>query len=319
MPLVITLSACYSDAAGYQDGTSFAGRLCRHGAAAVIATESSITDSYATRLLARVYGSLAQNGELDVVSALADARRQLQAELETSPVPRDALLAELCEWAAVTVLAATESVPARGVGPTEPSARQAVRPQIVGLTRRADWYFVGHRIEQRHWPTELTGPGTSGIVICGIGGVGKTALADQLVARIRESEPGRVLVTLAGPLTLESQLDAVITGIRRDLLVSGARDTEDAIRALGVAARADRSWQERLTLLRDHVLKTTCAPKALITWCGMRCWESCWPPGQLIRARAGSWSLAGIRSPCPEARRGTCRSGSWDRCRTRRQ
>ena len=60
MPPVITLSACYTDAAGSQGGASFAARLCQRGAAAVIATETSITDIYATRLLARVYGALAQ-------------------------------------------------------------------------------------------------------------------------------------------------------------------------------------------------------------------------------------------------------------------
>ena len=60
MPPVITLSACYTDAAASQDGDSFAARLCQRGATAVIATETSITDIYATRLLARVYGTLAR-------------------------------------------------------------------------------------------------------------------------------------------------------------------------------------------------------------------------------------------------------------------
>jgi hypothetical protein len=35
---VITLSACYTDAAASGGGASFAARLCRHGVAAVIAT-----------------------------------------------------------------------------------------------------------------------------------------------------------------------------------------------------------------------------------------------------------------------------------------
>ena len=89
MPPVITLAACYTDAAATQDGVSFAARLCQRGAAAVIATETSVTDTYATRLLARVYGALAQASDPDVVAALAQARRQVQAELETSPDPRD--------------------------------------------------------------------------------------------------------------------------------------------------------------------------------------------------------------------------------------
>jgi len=122
MPPVVVLSACYTDAAGSQDGASFAARLCQRGAAAVIATETSITDRYATRLLARVYGSLAQARDPDVVAALADARRQVQAELATSPDRRDAELAGLGEWAAVTVLATAGSVPVLDPEHTAPAA-----------------------------------------------------------------------------------------------------------------------------------------------------------------------------------------------------
>ena len=126
MPPVITLSACYTDAAASQDGTSFAARLCQRGAAAVIATETSITDTYATRLLARLYGALAQASDPDVIAALAQARRQVQAELETSPDRRDTELAGLGEWAAVTVLAATGSVPVLDPARTGPAAAAAV-------------------------------------------------------------------------------------------------------------------------------------------------------------------------------------------------
>jgi len=254
MPPVITLSACYTDAAASQDGTSFAARLCHHGAAAVIATESSITDTYATRLLARVYGTLAQAAEPDVIAALSQARRQVQAELETSASPRDNLLAGLGEWAAVTVLAAAGSVqvldPAKSTG----ALRRPARPRVAGLADRDDWYFVGRRPEQRHWPAELTGPGTAGIVICGIGGTGKTTLAAELVGRVADREPGRVLISLAGPLTLEGLLGEVITIIRRELLVSSGQDTTEAMRALDVVARADVSWQDRFAVLRRFVL-----------------------------------------------------------------
>ena len=108
MPPVITLAACYTDAAASQDGTSFAAQLCRRGATAVIATETSITDTYATKLLARVYGTVARTARArHAVAALSGARREVQAELETSPDRRDTELAGLGEWAAVTVLAAT--------------------------------------------------------------------------------------------------------------------------------------------------------------------------------------------------------------------
>ena len=252
MPSVVTLSACYTDAAASQDGASFAARLCQRGAAAAIATETSVTDRYATRLLARVYGTLAQASDPDVVGALAEARRQVQAELETSPDRRDNELAGLGEWAAVTVLAAAGSVPVLDRGGTAPSARLPSRPRIAGLAGREDWYFVGRRAEQRRWPTELASTSLAGIVICGIGGTGKTTLAAELTARVRDREPGRVLVSLAGPLTLESLFGAVTTTIRRELLISGQDNA--AIRALVVAARADLGWQDRLAILRSHVL-----------------------------------------------------------------
>jgi tetratricopeptide (TPR) repeat protein len=254
MPPVITLSACYTDAAGTQDGASFAARLCRHGAAAVIATETSVTDAYATRLLARVYAALARARDSDVVAALADARREVQAELETSTDQRDTELAALGEWAAVTILAGSGSVILLDAGAAvAPATGGPSRPRIAGLAGRHDWYFVGRRAEQRRWPAELTGtPGLAGIVVTGIGGTGKTTLAAELTARVREDEPGRVLVSLTGPLTLEGLLGAVISAVRRELLVAG-QDAE-AVRALDVAARADLPWADRLAVLRERVL-----------------------------------------------------------------
>ena len=252
MPAVITLSACYTDAAATQDSISFAARLCQRGAAAVIATEISITDTYATRLLARVYGTLAQARDPDVVAALAEARRQVQAELETSPDRRDTELAGLGEWAAVTILAAAGTVPVLDPGRLVPASGQPFRPQVAGLAGRQDWYFVGRRPEQRRWPADLTGASLAGIVICGIGGTGKTTLAAEITTRTSDREPGRILVSLTGPLTLETLLGAVITTIRE--LLTRSQDTAEVIRALDVAARADLGWQDRLAVLRGHVL-----------------------------------------------------------------
>ena len=93
MPPVITLAACYTDAAAAEGGPSFAARLCSQGATAVIGTETSVTDIYATRLLARLYGALARTRKPDVIAALAEARRHVQAELETSADKRDRDLA----------------------------------------------------------------------------------------------------------------------------------------------------------------------------------------------------------------------------------
>ena len=251
MPPVISLSACYTDTAA-DVMSSFAAALCARGVAAVIGTETSVTDLYATRLFARLYGTLAASRTPDVIAALADARRDVQRELEASPDRRDNLLGRLGEWAVVTVLSGAAAVVVADPDAAGADLRAPEPPRIAGLATRGEWYFVGRRAEQRRWPAELTGPGAAGIVICGVGGTGKTTLAAELTARIRDREPGRVLVSATGPLTLEGLLGAVISGIRRELLVRG-RDG-GAVRALEVAARPDLGWADRLAVLRAHVL-----------------------------------------------------------------
>ena len=165
MPPLITLSACNTDAAASDDELSFARRLCHLGAAAVIATETPVTDIYATRLLARFYGALSRTHDPDVITALADARRTVQAELETSSDRRDQQLATLGEWAAVTILAASGSLAVVGREVSSIPHTGPTRSRIAGLARRDDWYFVGRRAEQRRWPADLTGIGLAGIVI----------------------------------------------------------------------------------------------------------------------------------------------------------
>ena len=254
MPPVVVLSACYTDAASSIDGgASFAAALCARGAAAVIGTETSVTDVYATRLLARLYSRLARTREADVIAALADARREVQRELDTSADPQDQELAAAAEWAVVTVLAAASAVPLLDPGSTWRSARAPEPPRIKELAARGPWYFVGRRAEQRSWPADLLGPGRAGIVIYGIGGTGKTTLAAELTVTITNRDPGRVVVSQAGPLTLDGLLGVLISAARRYLLLH-EQDDSTAIRALDVAARADLSWADRLTVLRDHVL-----------------------------------------------------------------
>ncbi len=87
----------------------------------------------------------------------------------------------------------------------------------------------------------------------GIGGTGKTTLAAEIVTRVRDREPGRILVSLRGPLTLESLLGAVTSTIRRELLVHGGED-QTALQALDVASGTNLGWQDRLAVLREHVL-----------------------------------------------------------------
>ena len=90
-----------------------------------------------------------------MVAALAEARRQVQAELETSPDPRDTELAGLGEWAAVTVLAASGSVPV-----LDPGTHRAAGAAAVPAADRRAGRAGGLVFRRAAAPSSAAGPPT---------------------------------------------------------------------------------------------------------------------------------------------------------------
>src|SRR5262249_29744756 len=179
MPALVSLAACHTDAAP-ASGTSFAADLLAHGAAAVIGTETAVTDRYATRVFARVYTELARAATPDLVAALAQARRTVHEERAGRVTPRDQAIAGLEEWSPVTVLAAAGSVtlPAPApAAPGRPGTEHTATRTFGGLLARDPGEFVGRRAEQHDLPTLLTTGDRPGVVLHGIGGTGPTAPA----------------------------------------------------------------------------------------------------------------------------------------------
>jgi tetratricopeptide (TPR) repeat protein len=253
MPPLICLAACHTNVAAAAEEPSFAARLLKRGATAVVATETSVTDRYATRLFARLYGRLAEAPRPEVVGALCDARRAVQADLDTAPEGLDRRLAALEEWAVVTVAAPEGRVALFDPAIRGPVVPTAEAPRIGAVAGRAVGDFVGRRREQRRWPAELGSPKGAGLVLHGIGGVGKTTLASELITILRARQPERLLAQLRGEVSVEDVFREVAAVVRRQLYMEG--DTEGpARRALDAVARRDLPWQDRLALLQEHAL-----------------------------------------------------------------
>ncbi|MDR7276553.1 tetratricopeptide repeat protein [Catenuloplanes atrovinosus] len=252
MPRVISLAACYTDAEGEDGAQSFAAQLARRGAGAVIATQTSVTDVYATQLFARVYAELAGSGSPDVVAAVAQSRRAVQQNFSMGTDALTQAVAGMDEWSVVSVLASAPAVTV--VDGDAPAGRRAETvPDLKGLLARPVGQFVGRRHAQRVLPGLLLSDGTAGVLLHGIGGIGKTTLAAELVRRLLDTADDWRLVTVTGTATVDGVLAAVADVARRDLL----RRQElfgDAAVAVQTAGRVDVPWRDRFGLLREDVL-----------------------------------------------------------------
>ncbi len=58
--------------------------------------------------------------------------------------------------------------------------------------------------ERRRWAADLTGPGTAGLVVYGMGGIGKSTLAAQIAARVSRLQSGRVINVISGEVSAAS-------------------------------------------------------------------------------------------------------------------
>uniref|UniRef100_UPI000831F931 tetratricopeptide repeat protein n=1 Tax=Nocardia lijiangensis TaxID=299618 RepID=UPI000831F931 len=262
MPPVISLAACYTDVAAEADAPSFAAALLAQGASVVIGTETSVTDRYATALFARVYQDLANHPVPDVVAAVADARRVIHQQWSGSTVPRENSLASLDEWSVVTVLAANPAVPvydphslavtdSNGDDESSTSNSSVAPVTASGLVERETGDFVGRRHELRSLPTQLAGNQHSGIVLFGLGGIGKTTLATQLVHRQHWT---RLIVVATGELDTDTLLSAIARRIGRYYAMETDTPPDRRIsQALQYLTRVDQPWADRLQVLRECV------------------------------------------------------------------
>jgi tetratricopeptide (TPR) repeat protein len=190
VPLIV-LSSCAGAAAG---SDALAAALVAGGADRVLAMQAAITDRYATALARELYERLAdREAPLPVAAALAAARSGLEEQrLARRRAGPDAAPPE---YAVATLICAGDDPPLLD---SSAVAAELRHPTIVpsGATVRdlrvGD--LIGRRRELRTALKALRGGpaareewgALSGVVVLGIGGIGKTALAGRTVTRLRE-------------------------------------------------------------------------------------------------------------------------------------
>jgi TIR domain/CHAT domain len=230
-------------------------QLLNHGVPALLAMNAPVTDLFATRLGARLYRELATRQSPDPLAAMSEARRQVDAELRGAPAgSREARLAELAEWATPVLAIRGLSLPL--FDPDEPSEQiQApAEPRLApGIVVRGVRDFVGRRREERLLLAGLRGERV-GVVIHGIGGVGKSTLAAQLITDLGEQEAGLV-VSLSGKVIVDQILEEVGRRLLSASLAKGLDGTHP-LRQLAQLLRGPKvNWPDRLDLLAEHMLR----------------------------------------------------------------
>ena len=194
LPLIV-ISACAAAAASPDGRDALAAALVRHGADRVLSMQATVTDPYATALAEVFYAGLAAGRTPS--AALADARRELEerrqelrragpASPQAGRRPEYAVPVLLCA-AGDPVLRDMAAAPEPLVRPARPPAGGSVRTLRIGE-------LIGRRAQLRTAVAALRGGkqardrwgALSGVMLTGIGGIGKTALAGRVLGRMGE-------------------------------------------------------------------------------------------------------------------------------------
>ncbi|MFI7608295.1 CHAT domain-containing protein [Micromonospora sp. NPDC049366] len=193
VPLIV-LSSCHGAA---DADTGLAMTLVKHGAARVIAMQTEISDRYATGLITRVYRALVEEN-VSVAAALGRARAAMFREAQDSDEYWPP------EYAVAALVAATDgplwdpdAAPEPLSNPTELPAGAGARDLLLGdlVGRRALLRTVSAVLRDQIAP-DGTSSLVNGVMLTGVAGIGKTAVAGRVLTRLRDDihDPWSIVV-----------------------------------------------------------------------------------------------------------------------------
>jgi len=105
--------------------------------------------------------------------------------------------------------------------------------------------------ERRRWTADLTSPTLAGLVLYGVGGIGKSTLASQITSRVSHLDPEWVTAVVRGETSVDGVLAGVAAALRRHPATAPGSSRAESAR---VTDQTDVPRAHRLTLLREHVL-----------------------------------------------------------------
>ncbi|WP_165521722.1 CHAT domain-containing protein [Micromonospora zingiberis] len=237
LPLIV-LSSCRSGAGG---SANLASMLVRAGADRVLAMQASVTDRYATELARLFYQALAAGATVTPGQALADARRQLEEQRRAARQPGPP------EYGVPMLLGVGDDTALRDADrPALPLTRRTVMPAGGTVRQLRIGELIGRRAVMREAIGVLGGDAkwvsrtgaVSGVVLTGIGGIGKTAAAGRIQSRLAAERWVPVVhVGAWSPQALASAVGQALPALRGALAAAG-----DDVGMLGVIGELLRQW-----------------------------------------------------------------------------
>ncbi|HEX3556935.1 MAG TPA: tetratricopeptide repeat protein [Thermoanaerobaculia bacterium] len=254
VPLVV-LAGCATalNVSGGQGEAALPGlarQLLARGVPAVLAMQAPVSDLYATHLGARLYRALATFETPDPLAALAEARRTLETDRQDAKLPSPV---DLAEWATPALYLRGPSLPL--YDPEEPfdEIQPPAEPRFgKGVVVRRVGEFVGRRREERRILQALRNPDGAGVLLHGLGGVGKSSLSAEVLKNL--SEDGWVIATTFGKISPDDLLAEVGQRLLLQFQKEGVSEADPRRRQAVEIKRLDLDWEDRFQALSEHLL-----------------------------------------------------------------
>ena len=213
-------------------------RLCAASTCGVLVIPASMTHREAVRFTSAMFTFAAHYAVRTIIDVVSHARRHERDDPYGEP----------------RLFLTASGVSHIVVGPDAHDPPRPASTPLSGLPTRRASDFVGRRRELRTILAALQGPG-SGVVITGIGGIGKSTLAVQAVRILGPAKAG-IIVVAQGATSVEEILAALAARLR-SWDVAGPAPNSVTERLLTHLGNTRLVWRERLRLLAEHVLPAT--------------------------------------------------------------